>query len=100
MNKKIIMLLSVVTALFLVFTLWGCEKKAVGDDGKIKVVATAFPHYDFVRQIAGEKAELTMLIKPGSEVHTYDPSPSDIAIRAEKAICGQKVFSKVRPTGI
>ena len=79
MNKKIIMLLSVVTALFLVFTLSGCEKKAVSDNGKIKVVATAFPHYDFVRQIAGEKAELTMLIKPGSEVHTYDPSPSDIA---------------------
>lgn len=48
------------------------------DDGKIKVVTTIFPPYDFVRQIAGDRVSLTMLIKPGTETHTYEPSPQDI----------------------
>ena len=30
------------------------------------------------RQIAGDKAEVTLLLDPGVESHDYDPSPSDI----------------------
>ena len=49
---------------------------------KISVVATIFPQYDFVRQIAGENVELKMLLKPGEETHSYEPTPQDIiAIR-------------------
>ena len=47
-------------------------------EGRIKVVCTDFPCYDFARQAAGELAEVSMLIKPGTEVHAYDPTPSDI----------------------
>lgn len=47
-------------------------------DGKIKVVTTIFPQYDFVRQIAGDKVELKMLLKPGEESHSYEPTPQDI----------------------
>ena len=43
---------------------------------KISVVATIFPQYDFVRQIAGENVELKMLLKPGEETHSYEPTPS------------------------
>lgn len=45
---------------------------------KIQVVATIFPPYDFARAAAGGKANLTMLIKPGAEVHSFDPSAADI----------------------
>lgn len=45
---------------------------------ELKIVATNFPCYDFVRQVAGGKAEVTMLIAPGTEVHAFEPSPSDI----------------------
>ncbi len=45
---------------------------------KITVVATNFPLYDFARAIGGDKIEVKMLIKPGSEVHSYDPLPSDM----------------------
>ncbi|MDO5148789.1 MAG: metal ABC transporter substrate-binding protein [Oscillospiraceae bacterium] len=48
------------------------------DSDKISVVTTIFPQYDFVRQIAGENVQLTMLLKPGSESHTYEPTPQDI----------------------
>ncbi len=47
-------------------------------EDKLSIVATDFPCYDFARQVAGERANVTMLIKPGVEVHSYEPSPSDI----------------------
>lgn len=48
------------------------------EDGKLSVVTTIFPQYDFVRQIAGDNVHLTMLLKPGAESHTYEPTPQDI----------------------
>ena len=48
------------------------------DSGKIQIVCTSFPAYDFAREIAGDRCELTLLIKPGSEVHSYEPTPKDV----------------------
>ena len=48
------------------------------DKDMMSVVATGFVQYDFARSIAGERADVKMLIHPGNEVHTYEPSPSDI----------------------
>lgn len=48
------------------------------DSSKISVVTTIFPYYDFTRNIAGDKAEIKLLLSPGSEPHSYEPSPSDI----------------------
>jgi zinc transport system substrate-binding protein len=47
-------------------------------DGKINVTTTIFPPYDFVRQIAGTRVNLNMLLPPGSESHSFEPSPRDI----------------------
>lgn len=55
--------------------MFGCTAMA---EIKIHIVTTDFPCYDFTRQIAGDNAEVSMLIKPGVEVHAYEPSPSDI----------------------
>lgn len=50
-----------------------------GEEGKkIRVVTTIFPPYDFVREIAGERADIKMLLKPGEESHSYEPTPKDI----------------------
>ena len=52
------------------------------DSGKLKIVTTVFPSYDFARQVAGDKAEIKMLLPVGTETHHYEPTPSDIiAIR-------------------
>lgn len=57
----------------------GCGAKAEGGNSeKIKVVATVFPAYDFARQVGGDNIELSLLLKPGTESHTYEPSPQDI----------------------
>ncbi|MEE1087075.1 MAG: metal ABC transporter substrate-binding protein [Schaedlerella sp.] len=52
------------------------EEKNTQD--RIKVVTTIFPQYDFVRQIAGENADVQMLLVPGEETHSYEPTPQDI----------------------
>lgn len=49
-----------------------------GADTSLRVVTTIFPQYDFVRQIAGHKVSLQMLLKPGEETHSYEPTPQDI----------------------
>ena len=45
---------------------------------KITVVATIFPLYDFARAIGGDLINLKMLIRPGTEVHSFEPLPSDM----------------------
>jgi zinc transport system substrate-binding protein len=47
-------------------------------NGKVNVVATIFPLYDFSRAAAKEQANITMLTPPGSSIHSYEPSPADI----------------------
>jgi zinc transport system substrate-binding protein len=44
----------------------------------VSVVTTIFPPYDFVREIGGGRVNLTMLLPPGSESHSFEPSPRDI----------------------
>lgn len=46
--------------------------------GKIRVVTTLFAQYDFTRRVAGDLADVTLLLAPGVESHTYEPSPADI----------------------
>lgn len=48
------------------------------DEGKVQIVATLFPQYDFAREIAGDRAEITLLLSPGVESHSYEPTPGDI----------------------
>ena len=47
-------------------------------EGRLSIVCTDFPCYDFARQAAGDRADVTMLLKPGVEAHSYEPTPSDI----------------------
>jgi zinc transport system substrate-binding protein len=54
------------------------------DNTKINVVATIFPPFDFARQIAGDKANVAMLLPPGAESHSYEPTPQDI-IKIQRA---------------
>jgi zinc transport system substrate-binding protein len=53
-------------------------KQDTGTDGKLRVVTTIFPAYDFAREIAGDRASLTMLLPPGAESHSFEPTPRDI----------------------
>ena len=49
-----------------------------GQAGKVKVITTLFPLYDFAKNVGGEKAEVMLLLPPGVEAHSFEPKPSDI----------------------
>ena len=74
--------LSVLFSLALVVTLCvGCSPSTTqkeNDTETLSVVSTIFPGYDFTREVAGEHIELTMLLPPGAESHSFDPTPQDI----------------------
>jgi zinc transport system substrate-binding protein len=51
------------------------------DDGKIRIVTTIFPEYDWVREIAGDTLgdiDLTLLLDSGVDLHSYQPTVDDI----------------------
>jgi len=71
----------IICAALIAALLAGCApggKAPAADDGRIKVVTTIFPPYDFARAVSGGLADVSMLLKPGAEVHSYDPSPADM----------------------
>jgi zinc transport system substrate-binding protein len=50
---------------------------AVGTQ-RLTVVATFVPMYEFTKAVAGDKAQVEILIPPGSEVHDYQTKPEDL----------------------
>lgn len=81
MLKKILSI--IISAMLFISVFAGCSSQNE-DNGRLTVVATIFTPYDFVRQIVGDKADVFLLIPPGVESHSYEPTPSDI-IRIEEA---------------
>ncbi len=90
MKKAVVILLAVVV--FMAAVLSGCAKnssQAVSKTSKsskgqqiIKIVTTIFPAYDWVEQILGskaDKADVTMLLDNGVDLHSYQPTTEDIA---------------------
>jgi len=52
-----------------------------GEGDKISVVATIFPEYDWVREVLGDRAEgaeVTLLLRNGVDMHSFQPSVDDI----------------------
>ena len=65
-------------AILLSIVLIACGSGSTTDDAdKINVLATTPMLGDFVNQIGGENINLTILMPPEADPHTYDPSPQD-----------------------
>jgi len=62
--------------------LTGCKspelQQAAASGGRFSIVTAIFPVYDFARTAAGDSADITLLIKPGRDIHSFDPSVTDI----------------------
>lgn len=80
--KKIVSIL-LIFVLIIGIVSGGGEKKVVETHSnqsseKMTVIATLFPQYDFAREIAGDKANIQLLLPPGMESHSFEPTPGDI----------------------
>ena len=77
--KKILSLL--LAALLAVGSLTACNGSSPADDGKLRIVTTIFPEYDWVMNILGDNpagAEVTMLLDTGVDLHSFQPTADDI----------------------
>ena len=73
----------ILALLFLFWGLAGCSsgqeiKGEIQEDGRLNVVTTIFPYYDFVRQIAGDRVKLTLVLPAGMDSHSFEPTPADM----------------------
>ena len=54
------------------------ESNAFPDNGKINIMSSLFPQYDFAKHIAGDKANVVLLLPPATESHMFDLRPADM----------------------
>ena len=89
-NIRRIVTIVLVTAMAMSMTACGSNSGVGSKDGKITVVTTIFPEYDWVREIVGQgtnsvdtsaadSIDVTMLLDNGVDLHSYQPSAADIA---------------------
>jgi len=50
----------------------------LSDSPKISIIASLFPWYDLSKQIGGQRVEVKLLLAPGIEAHSFEPTPSDM----------------------
>ncbi len=76
MKKTVCIIL--LLALGLCLCACGAEPAAPQGSAALTIVTTVFPAYDFARQIAGERADVILLVPPGAEAHSFEPTARDI----------------------
>ncbi|MFV0395879.1 MAG: metal ABC transporter substrate-binding protein [Coprobacillaceae bacterium] len=77
--------ISIFCSVLLVLSLSACDTKQDKTE-ELKIVTSNFPGYDFARAVVGNEDTIDMLLKPGQESHSYDPTPQDIVKISEADI--------------
>lgn len=89
--KRTVWTAAILAALVTVMGIWGCgtggrpKPGAVQEDmdDRLCVVTTIFPYYDFVRQIAGDRVKLKLIVPAGMDSHSFEPTPADMIAMQE-----------------
>lgn len=84
MHKTLSKTISVfLTVVLILIPLASCARKIGFEEGKLKVVTTVYPVYDFTTKIAGDKADVKLLVKPGNDPHSWELSTDDMVLLEE-----------------
>ena len=78
--KRLRAIAALLLAAALCLSLGACGKadEVSESGGKPVIVATIFPYYDFAKNICGDAAEVVLLVPPGADSHSYEPTPKDV----------------------
>ena len=66
-----------ILVVFLMILISGCSK-VQRTDNKINVITTIYPLFEFSRAVGGNVTNVKLLLPPGSNPHTYEPTPKQI----------------------
>lgn len=69
----------IIFSIVLLTACFGCKKQEVNNTKKMRIITTLFPLYEFSKEIAGQNAIVELLLPAGSEPHSFEPKPMDIA---------------------
>ena len=77
MNRFLALILAVIMAATI---FGGCSSAPAKDEGKLNIVTTIFPEYDWVSNITSgaEDVNITLLLENGADLHSYQPTAEDI----------------------
>ena len=79
-NIKIIILAIIFIIVGVIVVCTTTKKDKTEDKNKLRIVTTSFSSYDFVKHIVGDKADVTFLLGPGIDAHSYEPTANDLAV--------------------
>ena len=87
LNSRFKVLITIILTLGLILS--GCSKKITDSDvadnkaeipvEKIKVYASFYPLYDFASKVGGELVEVSVVVPPATEPHSFEPTPRTLA---------------------
>ena len=79
--KKSSILIFLLTGFLALASLLSCKAKTINTSEKVNIICTIFPEYDWAKSIIGDAdpdTTLTLLVKNGVDLHSYQPSAADI----------------------
>jgi zinc transport system substrate-binding protein len=83
--------LSIISLVLLVLAFLGSSCHETRQScGKVGVVVTILPQADFVQNVGGEKVDIAVMVPPGADPHTYEPTPSQMIM-----LSNAKMYAKV-----
>jgi len=88
-DKSVLTLLAFVLITLLVASAMSCIRNEEKSD-KIGVVVTILPQAEFVEKVGSDKVNITVMVPPGADLHTYEPTPSQMT-----ALSQAQIYTKV-----
>lgn len=66
--------------------LTGCGRQSDAGNGHLAVVATTTQLGDFARTVGGARVSVTQLLRPNTDPHEYEPTPTDVQAVADATV--------------
>ncbi|MBI4813767.1 MAG: zinc ABC transporter substrate-binding protein [Methanobacterium sp.] len=79
-KKILITSISILILILITFTYFytSTGNSTGSSDGKIGVVVTVGPQEEFVKRVGGDRVNVTVMVPPGADPHTYEPLPNQM----------------------
>ncbi|MGV8087340.1 MAG: metal ABC transporter solute-binding protein, Zn/Mn family [Candidatus Woesearchaeota archaeon] len=80
-NTYVFMIFIFIISIISLTILTSCSQQTINNNiqnEKLSIVTTLYPLYEFSKEVGGDKVDVTLLLSPGTEAHTFEPRPSDI----------------------
>lgn len=93
LSRSIVCKVMLIVLAVSIFLMTGCKRTESGnlpeispETDRLNVVTTIFPYYDFVRQVAGDRVTLKLMVPAGMDSHSFEPTPADMIALQEADI--------------